>query len=305
MVRRPIRADGFCCQISEKVMELRRIGDVLLRSRASPLLPFLAPAIHSATWLSSSGHVQLLAAHARASSCPRRFVSSTSSSQASSPAAALRPQEDEDDPPLRPSDGAPNPSSQPSSSTDRLSIVDDILDQTLNNRTPVTAHSRTSRFKSTSAQADNTRGSSATDVKDAFAHFPPSRDRGKGSPLFGASKTTAPRYGFSPQNLSLDVSSSLVKRLVPLAPRTIRLNSSVGRSVEVDPARGITLAAGLAKLEIIVGVNGVRRDFSKQRFYERPGLKRKRLKSERWRRRFKDGFRAIVDKVETMRRQGW
>lgn len=286
-------------------MELRRIGDVLLRSRASPVLPFLAPSIHSATWFSSSGHVQLLAVNVRVSSCPRRFVSSTSSSQASSPAAALRPLEDEDDPQKEPSNGTPNPFSQPSLSTHRLNIVDEILDESLSDRTPVTAHSRTSRFKSASAQADNRGGSSATDLKDAFALLSPSKDRGKGTPLFGASKTATPKYGFSAQSLSQDVSSGLVKRAVPLFPRTIRLSPSVGRSVEVDPARGISLAAGLAKLEIVLSMNGVRREFNKQRFYERPGLKRKRLKSERWRRRFKEGFRAIVDKVETMRRQGW
>lgn len=286
-------------------MELRRIGDVLLRPRAPPVLPFLASSIHSATWFSSSGHAQLLAVNVRASSCTRRFVSSTSSSQASSPTAAQRPQEDENDPQLEPSNEPPTPSSEPYSGTHRLNIVDEILDESLSNRTPVAAHSHMSRFKSTSAQAGNRAGSSATELKDAFALFSPSKDRGKGSPLLRASKTDTPKYGFSAQSVSQDVSFGLVKRQVPLFPRTIRLNPSVGRSVEVDPARGISLATGFARLEIMIGVNGVRRDFNKQRFHERPGLKRKRLKSERWRRRFKDGFTAIVDKVKTMRRQGW
>ena len=285
-------------------MELRRIGDVLLKSRASPLLPFLAPSILSAAWYSSSGHVQLLAANVRASSCSRRFVSSTSSSQASSPAAALHPQEDEDNP-LEPSNETPNPDSQPRPSTHRLELVDKLMEETMSGRTPATAHTRTSRFKSPSAQANNRGETSADAMKDAFDLFSGSKERGRGSSLFDASKLVTPKHSSSAQSLSQDVSIDLKKRNAPPPPRLVRLNPSVGRSVEVDPTRGVTLAAGLTKLEIIVGQNSVRRDFMRQRFHERPGLKRKRLKSERWRRRFKDGFRAIVDKVETMRRQGW
>lgn len=278
-------------------MELRRIGDVLLRSRTSPLLPFLMPSIPSATWFSSPGYVPLLAANVRASSCSRRFVSSTSTTQASSPAAVLHPEEDEDNPALEPSNQTPP-------STSKLELVDKLINDTMSGLTPATAHTRTSRFKSPSAQADN-RGTSAGAAREAFESFSTSKDRGRGSPLFGASKMVTSKYNSSAQRLSQDVNHDLLRRDVPLPPRTIRLNPSVGRSVEVDPAKGVNLIQGFARLEAIVVQNGVRRDFARQRFYERPGLKRKRLKGERWRRRFKTGFRAVVDKVETMRRQGW
>ncbi|KAF3356792.1 hypothetical protein VdG1_06215 [Verticillium dahliae VDG1] len=42
-----------------------------------------------------------------------------------------------------------------------------------------------------------------------------------------------------------------------------------------------------------------------QKRHERPGLKRKRLRSERWRARFKIGFAATVSRVQELRNQGW
>lgn len=51
--------------------------------------------------------------------------------------------------------------------------------------------------------------------------------------------------------------------------------------------------------------NSVRKDAQRQRFHERPGLRRKRLKSERWRKRFKEAFKGTVAKVVALKRQGW
>lgn len=89
------------------------------------------------------------------------------------------------------------------------------------------------------------------------------------------------------------------------ATATMKPRPSLGRTVEVIPDRGMDLGRALRSLDINCAVNSVRRDAYKQRFYERPGLKRKRLKSERWRRRFKIGFKAVVAKVKAMRRKGW
>ena len=299
-----VSCEDFLADLFVEVMELRRIGDVLLRSRASPLLPFLAPSIPSA-WLSLPSHGQLLTATTKTPLCPRRFVSCTSSPQASSPAAALHPEEDEDNPPLEPSNGNPASDSQPAPGNSRLELVDKLVDETLSGRTPVTAHTRTSRFKSPSAQAENRRETSADAAKSAWEVFAPRSDRDRRNSSFDTSKMLTPNDPSSLQSISDSMRSSLVKRNVPLAPRTIRLSPSVGRSVEVDPNKGVNFAAGLTKLDIILKQNKVKSDFNKQRFHERPGLKRKRLKSERWRRRFKDGFKAIISKVETMRRQGW
>ncbi|KAL6851351.1 hypothetical protein ACO1O0_008479 [Amphichorda felina] len=43
----------------------------------------------------------------------------------------------------------------------------------------------------------------------------------------------------------------------------------------------------------------------RQRFHERPGLRRKRLKMVRWRKRFKGGFKATAARVCELKKQGW
>lgn len=88
----------------------------------------------------------------------------------------------------------------------------------------------------------------------------------------------------------------------PLAA-TIKLGPSVGRTVSID--RGVDLGRGFMMLNSLCARNQVSRQARQQRFHERPGLKRKRLKSERWRNQFKEGFTAIVGSVNQMRRQGW
>ena len=88
---------------------------------------------------------------------------------------------------------------------------------------------------------------------------------------------------------------------VPLEMRNLR--ASTGRTIEkygnVDVARAFQL------LNRACSNNGVSRDLHRQRFHERPGLKRKRLRSERWRAAFKLGFRATVGRVQELRKQGW
>lgn len=89
------------------------------------------------------------------------------------------------------------------------------------------------------------------------------------------------------------------------AKRTVRARPSIGRTIEVDAERGRDLGRALRSLEIKCAVNRVRADQQRQRFHERPGLKRKRLKSERWRKLFRESFRATVGRVKEMRRKGW
>lgn len=82
-----------------------------------------------------------------------------------------------------------------------------------------------------------------------------------------------------------------------------RLRPSVGRTIHLDSR--VDLARGLGLLNARVRVNKIAQDVSKQRFHERPGLKRKRLRSERWRARFKHGFKATCSRVQDLARQGW
>jgi len=86
---------------------------------------------------------------------------------------------------------------------------------------------------------------------------------------------------------------------------TIKLGPSVGRTVAIEPNKGVDLGRGFRMLEMLCARNKVRTEFKRQRFHERPGLKRKRLKSERWRRRFREGFKAVVQRVERLKKQGW
>ncbi|KAF2475731.1 uncharacterized protein BDR25DRAFT_300730 [Lindgomyces ingoldianus] len=94
--------------------------------------------------------------------------------------------------------------------------------------------------------------------------------------------------------------------VVPQAPEVYpRLNPSTGRTVELDVSKGRDIVRGLGMLGSLMARNKVKADFMKQRFHERPGLKRKRLKSERWRARFKVGFRKVVGRVSELTRKGW
>ncbi|TKA31351.1 hypothetical protein B0A50_02196 [Salinomyces thailandicus] len=95
----------------------------------------------------------------------------------------------------------------------------------------------------------------------------------------------------------------------PIVPQSaallpFKLNASVGRTVYTNPT-SMDPAKAFRALDIQCARNSVRRDAMRQRYHERPGLKRKRLHSERWRRRFKEGFRGVVGLVQKMRKQGW
>lgn len=85
----------------------------------------------------------------------------------------------------------------------------------------------------------------------------------------------------------------------------VRLPPNVGRLVAVDEKRGIDVGRAFRTMETQCKRNFVRQSFAQQRFYERPGLKRKRLKHERWIKRFKENFRGTVQLVQKMKKQGW
>jgi pyruvate/2-oxoglutarate dehydrogenase complex dihydrolipoamide acyltransferase (E2) component len=82
-------------------------------------------------------------------------------------------------------------------------------------------------------------------------------------------------------------------RLSPVLGRTVHVN---GR---VDVATAVTFTNTLAAR------NKIKFHYHHQKFHERPGLKRKRLHSERWRKKFKKGFSAMVHRVQELKSQGW
>lgn len=83
----------------------------------------------------------------------------------------------------------------------------------------------------------------------------------------------------------------------------IRCVPSTGRTVFVTRAADVTRTFKLLNMQC--GANKVRGDSFTQRFHERPGLRRKRLKSENWRKKFKRSFQATCKRVDELRRQGW
>lgn len=136
--------------------------------------------------------------------------------------------------------------------------------------------------------------------------------------LINSLTSNAPRNRSSPRS---DTFSDISRMLDPLgnqkftfghadaAPEVesapMKLGPTVGRTITVNPARNMDVGRAFRQLEILCGRNNVRRDSMRQRFHERPGMKRKRLKSERWRKNFKDNFKGVVAMVQKMRKQGW
>lgn len=90
----------------------------------------------------------------------------------------------------------------------------------------------------------------------------------------------------------------------PQPTRTpMRFTPSTGRTVYITPQ--IDVGKGFRLMEQLVARNKVKSTFNYQRFYERPGLKRKRLHSLRWRKKFMAGFKAAVNRVKQLKKQGW
>ncbi|KAI1367641.1 hypothetical protein F5Y08DRAFT_297889 [Xylaria arbuscula] len=95
-----------------------------------------------------------------------------------------------------------------------------------------------------------------------------------------------------------------LQSLAPTAPRAqMRLVARTGRTVHVG--NNVDVARSFKLLAVQVGQNKVRREFNLQRFHERPGKKRKRLRSERWQARFRKGFKATISRVRELTAQGW
>lgn len=157
-------------------------------------------------------------------------------------------------------------------------------------------------------------GNSATDSLAAFKEY---QDRIPARKLWYALGASASDSNIGQAARSDDDDS--VSRLygIPPAPQPpvdyerrlelppLRLGPSLGRSVTIERAGGMDLARGLNLLKAKINQNQIKSDHIRQRFHERPGLKRKRLRSQRWRKKFMMGFRAMVRQVQHMRRQGW
>lgn len=83
----------------------------------------------------------------------------------------------------------------------------------------------------------------------------------------------------------------------------LRTRPSTGRTIHLGG--NLDLPRALKNLDYQCRKNKLKRQWHSQRFHERPGKKRKRLVSERWRARFKEGFQATVQRVQELKNQGW
>lgn len=116
----------------------------------------------------------------------------------------------------------------------------------------------------------------------------------------------------SPSNLSADIASSYMRGEMPSSyksdaaqPVALRLKPSLGRTSPVDYARGIDVTRAFRQLEYMCNRNNVKQDLNSQKYHVRRGQKRKDLKSRRWRKLFRAGFVAEIQRVQRMRDQGW
>ena len=87
--------------------------------------------------------------------------------------------------------------------------------------------------------------------------------------------------------------------------RTLRLGPSLGRTQLVNPTMGPDLNTAIRMLEAKCNANSVKHDAKRDLFYVRRGQRIKTLRVQRWRKLFKEGFRAEVSRVRRMVRQGW
>ncbi|KAM0718724.1 hypothetical protein Q7P37_005795 [Cladosporium fusiforme] len=257
--------------LSRAVMDFMKAGEAMLRS-SQPLLPFLAPAAYR----QPARRVAFVSRHCGAqpmqASLSRSFATSMRTRQ---------------------EDKTPKSPAKPTTSAteDISSILDGALDGSKG--TPTTPTARTTRFASNNAQSESSPSRKLlprSSVDDLLANM--------------GNLSTSPRG-------KRDVLGSLNPRGARNAPPTLpqpapmKLGPKLGRTVYVEPKRGIDVARAFRSMEIGVAKNQVKKDFNRQRFHERGGVKRKRLHSERWRKRFKAGFQATVKRVLKMKKQGW
>lgn len=259
-------------------MELFRAGEAIVR-HSQPLLPFLAPGIYRSSPNHCSRTISRVGRLGRTPSAQKsRCLSSSTYLRQNGMEAKTSSGVD--------ASPQPGPSSR----------VTDELNNVLNSTRGLKSQSlRTPQTTSTNPSA------AVNGEKTGQSNF---GELGKGDrsqnqlidmgddfwDLFGAPKG---KTGLAPPTA------------VPEKKLPFKLNPSVGRTVRIDANRGMDVGRAFRQLDIMCARNRVKRDAARQRFHERPGLKRKRLKSERWRKRFKEGFKALVQKAMAMKKQGW
>ena len=300
-------------------MQLGSRGSSILRSQTYVLgflTPSLSQTVSGATTLPCQTYIALskAASYKQCIDVPScsRYASSAAAAAATAPSSEQSPSDDE----RAPDSGAlyrPPPRSQyiprdrhtdildrfktrssPTSDEDAARVLNQALPRAQNSNPP------SSKPRYSDYEDDN----SATYVqnmrnKSYLDDYAAAQSRKKGS-IFRGMMLPGQQATPDPSNTEVEAHPEPT-----LYQPTIKSRPSLGRTVEIWPDRGFDLGRAFRSLDINCAVNGVRGHAMKQRFHERPGLKRKRLKSVRWRRNFKKGFNEVVGKVKRMRRKGW
>jgi len=263
-------------------MEFFRAGEAIIRS-TQPLLPFLAPSAYRTPRQLGGIARHYGRQHLEATPTSSRTLSTTCKRQ-------------------QPAPDSPTPSQRATTTGEEFSaILDSALDT---NKTPPTP--RPSNFKSAFQQRENRRPTpapitSATELTADLWNAENAKPLPRPSNTFSRIDADA-IFGVVPGS-----KADIASRPPPPPPQAapMKLDSSVGRTIHVNADKGVDVGKAFRMLEMRCAQNSVKRDFMRQRFHERQGLKRKRLKQERWRRRFKETFRATVGMVVRMKGQGW
>ena len=281
-------------------MESRLLSDALLRSRMSPLLSFLAPSISllSRSVMASPQTRLLMPKSPRCRTSNLHTTSSSQRAESSTSDADLDFLKDKPESKPRQIFRAPFPPKR---------RPDDVVGNQLDTLLGSTFRSPSLAKRRPSERADE---SSDVMMETAYQNSIRSRDPSVYQHNIAENMLFPPQGTVGagePTNISHDAYRTLenTQRLPKRAKRTVRSRPAVGRTIEVNPDRGMDVGRALRSLDIACAVNKVRQDQSRQRFHERPGMKRKRLESERWRKMFKESFRATVMRVKEMRRKGW
>jgi len=261
-------------------MELRRAADALLRSQTSPLASFLSPASNvrctTNRQLGYKGCANRQIQRLFTSSVQKKAIRPTATTTAAPP----------------PAEKDSIPGSDPSQPQPALEEQAKSLGWT--------ARPRPGSYTVPTLTPERERvmngGSSASDLLATLvkSRSPSTMDVNRMQDI-----NPLKRSGLG---TSQSISDGLGVYKPPRKP--LLLNPSTGRSVTIG-STGIDVAKGFRLMEMSCARNKIKSDSMKQRFHERGGLKRKRLRRERWRTRFLEGFKATVSRVKQLKHQGW
>lgn len=280
-------------------MKARYIGDALLRPNRSPLLSFLAPSFPPVVWGSSTHRNTKRFDSLQCCFQKRRLTTSTALSIAS-PSTAKQLAEDES-----PVTQQPVPDSNRKESDDAISAQ---LQSLLQRHKSLDASTQSPQIYNTPSQLNANQRPSANRWDMAYQEDRRSKNYLQARQGKIADSMAFPDdvfSGFAAKQEAVRQNVNAYKYILEPLPTPVRLDAYIGRSENVDPVKGRDLGRTIRLMESKLAYNSVRAESMRQRFYERPGLKRKRLKILRWKKRFRAGFRDLVGKVKEMRRKGW